>query len=430
MDTAYVTHRTGEPGSPSDPPVVLRSSRDLLAAVPYLLGFRPRECCVVVCVTEEGQVGLVARTPLDDLDRAGPDGVDVDLDAHTVARAAGRVRARLALVILYTDRPAADVGACASAVGRAFDDVLGGAVDVESWLVSLQGYRGLDCADGACCPPGGRPVGELEQGEVGAAFVLAGRVIARSEEEAHRIARAPAAVRDRAAKAAARGERARGEARADGDDGDRGAIGRWRAEAYATWCDLVRQACAELRTCPPGDAVTLPPARLGRLAAALADVAVRDAVLLSLVPDARDVADATVSSGRGAATAGRGLGACPEVREVEVATARAIARVVDPRVGVPPDAATAAAARLVLEQVVGAAPLRWHAPPLALLGFLAWWRGEGWLAARRVREAVQRDPEHRLAGLLAGVLRAAVPPGWVSAARAAAPTAVPGAAVG
>ncbi|MGF0117064.1 DUF4192 family protein [Promicromonospora sp. Marseille-Q5078] len=439
MDTAYVTHRGGEPASPFDPPVVLRSSRDLLAAVPYLLGFRPRECCVVVCVTDQGQVGLVARTPLDDHAARGPDGAD--LDARTVARAAGRVAARLALVVLYTARPDAEVGPCAAAVGEAFDEVLGGAVDVESWLVSPHGYRGLDCRDGACCPPGGRPVGELEHGELGAAFVVAGRAIAGSEEEAHRIVRAPAAVRDRAAKAAARADRARAETQADGRDGRDGrdrsdgggaALGRWRAEAYATWCDLVREAAIELRACAPGVDPSLPPARLGRLAAALADVPVRDAVLLSLVPDAREAADATVGLGRGRSGADPGAAGvgCGPAGDVEAATARAIARVVDPRVGVPPDAATAAAARLVLEQVVGAAPFRWHAPPLALLGFLAWWRGEGWLAARRVREAVAQDPEHRLAGLLAGVLRAAVPPGWVSASRAPAPAGVAGPTVG
>ena len=96
----------------------------------------------------------------------------------------------------------------------------------------------------------------------------------------------------------------------------------------------------------------------------------RDAVLLSLVPGGADVADLTA-------------GGTEDEAAVEVATARAIARVVDPRVGVPPDRATADAARLVLEQVVGAVPRRWHAAPLALLGFLAWWRGDGWLASRR-----------------------------------------------
>lgn len=180
------------------------------------------------------------------------------------------------------------------------------------------------------------------------------------------------------------------------------ALGRWRAEGYGVWCDLLRQATAELRTCSAAD-VELPPARLGRLAVALADVRVRDAVLLSLVPGAREVADGTA-----------GVGGAPVPRDVEAATARAIARVVDPRVGVPPDAAAADAARLVLEQVVGGAPRRWHAPPLALLGFLAWWRGDGWLATRRVRESVAQDPGYRLAALVSGVLDAAVPPGWVS----------------
>jgi len=412
MDAAYATDRTGDPGSGLDSPIVLRSSRDLLAAVPYLLGFRPRECVVVVAVTAEGRIGLVARTAL------GGDGAGGG-DVRVVGRASGRVGAGLAVVVLYTAAPPAAARGRATAVLEALDESLDPAVDVEVWTVGPETYRGLDCPDPACCPPGGRPVRELEHGEVGAAFVVAGRAIAPSEEDAHRISRPSVAARDRAAKAAVRAERARVASRAEHvrspaarpgtsvrpapDAGDGPA--RWRAAGYGVWRDLVRQAAREQRD-GPGGAVELPPARLGRLAAALADVAVRDAVLLSLVPGAGDVADRTA-----------GVGARDAGEDVEAATARAIARVVDPRCGVRPDGPTAAAARVVLEQLVGAAPRRWHAPPLALLGFLAWWQGDGWLAARRVREAIDRDPGYRLAALLAGVLQAAVPPGWVDARR-------------
>ncbi|MEU2200015.1 DUF4192 family protein [Isoptericola sp. NPDC019482] len=453
MDAAYATDRAGEPGLAFDTPLVLRSSRDLLAAVPYLLGFRPRECVVVVAVTGEGRVGLVARTPLPGLDdpaggrtrgaggstRDGATSDDPDGALGVVARAAVRAGARLALVVVYTAAAAHLVRRRGVAVAAALEELLAPTADVEAWLVGPEGYRGLDCVDPACCPARGRPVSELEHGEVGAAFVVAGRAIADSEQDAHRIRPLSAAMRDRVAKAAGRAERAhtavhdvprerpgdvlgdvvrgattaparRAPARGVGD-----APARWRAEAYGVWCDLVRQAAAELRTGAAAD-VELPPARLGRLAVALADVRVRDAVLLSLVPGAREAADRTAGVGGDA-------GGC----DVEAATARAIARVVDPRVGVPPDAASADAARLVLEQVVGGAPRRWHAPPLALLGFLAWWRGDGWLAARRVRESAQQDPSYRLAALVDGVLEAAVPPGWVGAARNPAPGGADGA---
>jgi len=425
MDAAYATDRAGEPGLAFDTPLVLRSSRDLLAAVPYLLGFRPRECVVVVAVTGEGRVGLVARTGLADLDgHSGGPGDETGGargSASVVARAAGRVGARLALVVLYTASSPDQVRSREAAVVGALEESLGPTVDVEAWLVGPDGYRGLDCTDPACCPERGRPVGELEHGEVGAAFVVAGRAIAGSEQEAHRIRALSAGVRDRVAKAAVRAERVRAAAgdaaRAAPRETAHDVLGRWRAEAYGVWCDLVRQAAAELRTCPAGD-VELPPARLGRLAVALADVRVRDAVLLSLVPGAREAADRTARAG----------GDADVTRDVEAATARAIARVVDPRVGVPPDGATADATRLVLEQLVGGAPRRWHAPPLALLGFLAWWRGDGWLAARRVRESARQDPAYRLAALVAGVLEAAVPPGWVSAAGVAAGGGAAGAA--
>ncbi|MFI2102141.1 DUF4192 family protein [Isoptericola sp. NPDC019693] len=453
MDAAYATDRAGHPGPAFDTPLVLRTSRDLLAAVPYLLGFRPRECVIVVAVTDEGRVGLVARTRLADLDgRRGAvagrlvDGSgDAAADAAgggeddavgeamlVVARAAARAGARVVLVALYSDLPPDRARPCGVSVVAALEELLAPAVDVEGWLVGADGYRGLECVDPACCPARGRPLGELEHGEVGAAFVVAGRAIADSEEEAHRIRVLPARVRDRVAKAAGRAERAYAAAQVLPPDLSRDvprggsaapsaarvpgvaasdAPGRWRAEAYGVWCDLVRQAAAELRSGGAAD-VDLPPARLGRLAVALADVRVRDAVLLWLVPGAREAADRTAGVCVGAGAR--------EVADVEAATARAIARVVDPGEGVPPDGAAADAARLVLERVVAGAPRRWHAPPLALLGFLAWWRGDGWLAARRVREAAAQDPAYRLAALVGGVLEAGVPPGWVSAGRGAA----------
>ncbi|GAA1739715.1 hypothetical protein GCM10009809_38930 [Isoptericola hypogeus] len=440
-------------GSADLPAVRVRSARDLVAAVPHLLGYRPHESLVVVCVTDESVLGLVARVGLDDLAREvvePPAGRERAVDR--LVAAARRVGTTEIVAVVHTARDP-------RRIRRTVDPALAAlelAGDVEPWIVTPEGYRGIDCSDPSCCPPRGRPLAELEHRAVNAALVLAGRAVAPSAEEAYRIVPASEARRSRAARAAARADRARAAVdAAAGALGGRssGAAGsppsspspmpartpssmpsstrtdaaRRASSGYDLWCDLVRHAARELRTAPPGG-TDLPPARLGRLAVALAEVPVRDAVLLSTIPGADEVARRTA---RGAADlpgeahartpgdagpgdAGPGdAGPGDEAFDVEAATARAIARIVDPRVAVRPDPGAVAAARVVLEQVVAHVPRRWHAAPLTLLGLLAWWQGDGGLAAHRLAAARAVDPAYRLAALFGGVLSAAVPPGWV-----------------
>ncbi|MCA5893873.1 DUF4192 domain-containing protein [Isoptericola sp. NEAU-Y5] len=419
------------PGAPPggvEPAVRVRTTRDLVAAVPALLGYRPQESLTVVCVTGAGTVGLVARVGLDDLaaERAASAGSHPPAALGVRDRLVPAVRGVGTVTLVAVVHSARDRRAVRRVVAPVLDG-LDAVCDVDPWHVAPTGYRGLDCEDPSCCPPDGHPTAGLEHGAVNAALVVAGRTVAPSWEEAHRIVRAPEALRSRAARAASRAARAAADRREDagggtGTDAVHGPPGsresRRRTAGLDLWHDLLRHAAVALRA-EPGGTPELGPARLGRLAAALADVAVRDAVLLSLIPGADDVARRTAAR-RPASPVGvardesAGAGGA-ESGDVEVATARAIARVVDPRVAVAPDPGTAAAARAVLEQVVAHVPRRWHAPPLTLLGVLAWWQGDGGLAMRRTSAAIEADAQHRLAVLLRGVLAAAVPPGWVRA---------------
>lgn len=449
---------TAPPGAVDIATVRACSSRDLLAAVPYLLGYRPRESLVVVCVGARGTVELVVRVALDDLH---PAGAVRDRACDPVGRLVAALRRTSAtdlLVAVHTAREPSRFRPRVEPVLAVLERV----ADVEPWLVTPRGYRGLDCDDAACCPPEGHPPTDLEHRAVNAALVVAGCAVADSPEDAYRIRPAPEPCRARAARAATRAERAgraheveraagHGAGRAAGDGAGRdagravergrerggepdvagGAAGRARRRTagYDLWCELVRHAAREADAGPPGAAV-LPPARLGRLAVALGDVAVRDAVLLSLVPGGEDVARRTASarpgpgspvpasSARGAHPSpdgppGPGAGEDAADGGVEAATARAVARVVDPRVAVVPDPAVARSATLVLEQVVAHVPRRRHAPALTLLAFLAWWQGDGGRAAHRLQEATSADTGYRLAALLGAVLDAGVPPGWV-----------------
>jgi hypothetical protein len=351
----------------------VRGARELLSAVPYALGYRPAACVVVVCVRDDGAMGLVARAGLDDLADVARRAAVADLLAHR----AHEDGARVAFVVGY----ASDTGPASAVVGAV--ETLAGAVGVlvpgcERWVVGDRTYRSLDCADPACCPPGGAPVDELESTAVRARLVVDGWSPAASRDDLYRLGRAPAAARGLAGKAARRWERG-----ATGDDRL-----AWRGASYDAWVGAARAGA---------DAVG--PAALGRLAAALADVPVRDAVLLWCVPGHEDAARRTASGDAG--------------RDLEDATAAAIASVVDAASAAAPDAERTAVAVAVLEAVAAHAPRRLVAPVLTLLAFLAWWSGDGGRAVYRLDAALAAEPGHRLARLLDAALRAGLPPGWL-----------------
>ncbi|MFP3712513.1 DUF4192 family protein [Puerhibacterium sp. TATVAM-FAB25] len=350
----------------------VRGARELLSAVPYALGYRPTACVVVVCVRDDGALGLVARAGLDDLADAPRRDAVADLLAHR----AHEDGARVAFVVGYAAEtgPGSDVVAAVDVLAAAVGALVPGC---ERWVVGERKYRSLDCADPACCPPGGSPTQELESTAVRARLVVDGWSPAASRDDLYRLGRAPEAARSLAGKAARRWERAAAEDR----------VG-WRGASYDAWVGAARTG-----------ADALGPAALGRLAAALADVPVRDAVLLWCVPGHEDAARRTA---RG--DAGPGL---------EDATAAAIASVVDAGRAAAPDPERTAAAVAVLEAVAAHAPRRLAAPALTLLAFLAWWSGDGGRAGYRLDAALAAEPGHRLARLLDAALRAGLPPGWL-----------------
>ncbi|QJW36566.1 DUF4192 domain-containing protein [Cellulosimicrobium protaetiae] len=365
--------------------------RDLLAYVPYRLGYRPRDSVVLVGLRPpRGRIGLVVRVDVSDVAELehGPQ-LARTLVGHLVADGAQRT-----VLVVYTDAPLRADGAAATPVRAAVEhcrdavEPLHGPVDV--WVVSSTGWYALDCREDDCCPPGGRPLHELESSEVGAHMVLAGTALADSREAALRIPRAPADARRRAARAARRVQD-----RAPAPEGGRpGASGD--AACLAEWRSAVDLAAASARTAGSPTAGSVPATVLGRLAAGLGSVPVRDAVLVSLVPGTRDLADRTVRGG-----------------DVDAGTGRAIAALVDPVAGVAPDPAVTDPARAVLEAVVGHAPRGCTAPALTLLALVAWWHGDGGRAGRRLEEALAEDPTYRLALLLSSALDAGVPPGWI-----------------
>ena len=394
------TIRTGDP-------------RELLALIPFQLGFHPQESAVVVSLRgRRSRVGLVARVDLDDLaDRAEGSQVARSLVRHLVTDGASSV-----VLVLYTDqdvrsRAGSPVASRARAhLEQAAEHFVGRAA---CWVVGSEGYFNLDCVDPSCCPPQGRPLSGLQSTEVGAQMVLNGTMVAVSRDDLVQLEAADPDARRSARRAATRWT-ARGPLGAQGGV-DPGAAHRWRREGLALWRSELERATvsvdgsAEGRCAVgtgadrgPGTPEPATSVTLGRLQAALSDVLVRDAVMLTFIEGAGRVADRVV--------AGAGAGAGAEAGDPVGAALRAV---IDPAHGVPPRRDVHTAATLVLRQIVSHSARRLQAPGLTLLAVLAWWDGDGARAGILVDRALAAEPGYRLAGLLHETLLAGMAPGWL-----------------
>jgi hypothetical protein len=129
--------------------IQLTSPQELLAVVPYLLGFTPANSVVTLCLSNN-RLGLTQR-----LDLPRPD------DAHDVAHAL--------LPTLVTENPDSVIlvgyedyaGDSLPALEALTQALHSHAVQVHDRLVVRDGrWRSLDCHSPSCCPPEGSTVPE------------------------------------------------------------------------------------------------------------------------------------------------------------------------------------------------------------------------------------------------------------------------------
>ncbi|MFG1676239.1 DUF4192 domain-containing protein [Micromonospora sp. NPDC049282] len=146
------------------PRLSVRSPADLVAAVPYLLGFHPADSVVVVAVRGR-RVVFAARGDLPD------PGTDPGPVARHLAQVVVRQDADAATVIGYG--PAARVTGAVDAVGGALDDA--GLVVLDALRVTDGRWWSYLCGEPACCPADGTPY-DPAASQVSAAAVFAGQV--------------------------------------------------------------------------------------------------------------------------------------------------------------------------------------------------------------------------------------------------------------
>ncbi|MFI7574403.1 DUF4192 domain-containing protein [Micromonospora sp. NPDC049497] len=177
------------------PRLAVRSPADLVAAVPYLLGFHPTDSLVVVAMRGR-RVTFAARLDL-------PAPADPVTPARHLAVVVARQAAETATVLGYG--PATRVTPGVDAIRAALADE--GIPVLDALRVTDGRYWSYLCAEPECCPPDGTPY-DVSASAVTAAAVFAGQV-ALPDRAALVAQVAPVQGADRAAltRAAERAER-------------------------------------------------------------------------------------------------------------------------------------------------------------------------------------------------------------------------------
>ncbi len=149
--------------------IKLRDPAELIAAIPYLIGFHPSDC-FVAC-------GLAADSPVLHLRVDAEAGTQPDALARLLTAHLQRAGAEGLILVGYGPTATAALTAVA-------DGIRCGQLVVLDVLSVLDGrWRSLLCESAACCPPSGNALPDADQLPVVAQLVAAGRV-ARSDRAA------------------------------------------------------------------------------------------------------------------------------------------------------------------------------------------------------------------------------------------------------
>ncbi len=361
-----------------------RGPADLVAAVPYLVGFVPSASVVVVSLRGPRlRLGLVARL---DLPPAG----------HELATAAAisayvrRDAPREAVVLVYDDRPWTRWWPRPHQL--LVDEVTGdlgrhGVPVREAVYVGAHRFWSYGCTMPGCCPPAGWPMRDARSSEVAATYVLQGR--------------APLADRQGLVDRVTPGDPDTLAAVQDALDACVAAVApRWQdagADSWTAWQrarasdleDLVRRYAAGERRLSVDEA--------GRALAGLLDHDVRDVVAVRwthwlpalAAPGTTDEVTRPVAELVGDS-------APPDLDDLELA---------------------AAVAQLLVDLAVRAdGPAA--VGPLTLLAMHCWACGDGASSGVAVDRARSIDPTYRMATMVDQMLRAGLAPRWVADVRA------------
>lgn len=144
----------------------LTSPHDLLAAIPFLIGYHPEDSLVVVSI-KDNAVGMAMRIdyPVDI-----PEGAYDLLASHLQ-----RESATGALLVAYIPQERSDGESVLADASAALTRI--GVVTEESLLIKSGRYRSVLCQDQSCCPEEGNPIPEINGSRIAVEHVVAGRTM-------------------------------------------------------------------------------------------------------------------------------------------------------------------------------------------------------------------------------------------------------------
>ncbi len=348
--------------SSTTPVVRVASTSDLVACVPYLLGFVPTRSLVLIGLRPPRlRCGLVARIDLP------PDGADVEPLLDLLVPSLLRDDPEQVAVVVYDDQPWVPDARPRQELVDALDAAFAreGVGVKEAAYVGTERFWSFTCRLPDCCPDQGRSLARLGSSVVAATMVVQGRAPLRDRDELVQRVGAPGPLVAAAVAAVALRESRWRDTGSGFGVGAGATVGTPTVELFEALVTRREQGG------PPADVE-----EAGRVLAGLADIHVRDEVALRCC-------------GWLGGLAADGAG--------------------EPQPPSPDDPVTQ-----VLLDLATSSDGCWAVPALTLLALQYWNAGEGALANAAVERALDLDPGYRMAALADQLLRGGVPPDWVS----------------
>lgn len=142
----------------------LTSPHDLIAAVPFLLGYQPLDSIVLISLKDDA-VGMAMRIDF-------PEDIDLDQIDSFVTHLE-RENSECALLVAYVPDHILDCEPLLNAIAEALEVR---SIALRESLVIRDGrWRSLMCHDQECCPPEGNPLPEFKESRITAEQVAQGK---------------------------------------------------------------------------------------------------------------------------------------------------------------------------------------------------------------------------------------------------------------
>jgi Domain of unknown function (DUF4192) len=337
----------------------LRSPHELLAIVPFVLGFRPTSSLVVLCLSHH-RLGLTQR-----LDLPAPEHAHHAVSSLMPSLVAENPEA--VVLIGYEDR----AGESLPTIETLTKALKSNGVQVHDRIIVRNGrWWSLDCVNPDCCPPQGAEVPEpLDVSGVVAEFIGQGISPHRDREA---LARQLEAGPDAAV--VANVLRSRRKAKAKAVDGP----GVPRDELFAPWPRILGS-----------DTASISAEDAAMASMSLLDIEIRDGLVAWLSPGTLNINELS-----------------GEVQKLFCGLKPAWGEEHHD----PTSIASQNAVQDALIRLSATLPDHVAAPALSVLASFAWWRGDGALARVALDRALRCEPDYRLARLLQQMVDLAIRP--------------------